>query len=81
MKKFIIFALCFVLIMGLMTACRGNSMDETSVPSTAATTNPTTTPTTATTKPTTAPTTSTEGGKINGNGDAANRGGRVNRVP
>ena len=85
MKKIAIFALCFVLGIGLLTACGSrNSTDETADPSTGASTAATTTPTTAATKPTTAPTTpSTNGmmedGVIDGNGDAG-KSGRVNRV-
>ena len=85
MKKIAIFALCFVLGIGLLTACGNrNSTDETANPSTGASTAATTTPTTAATKPTTAPTTPssgmTEDGMIDGNGDAAGKSGRVNRM-
>ena len=87
MKKIAIFALCFVLGLGILTACGNrNSADETSQPSTGASTNATTTPTTSATKPTTAPTTPStsngmEDGKIDGNGDAASKSGRVNKMP
>ena len=85
MKKIAIFALCFVLGIGLLTACGSrNSTDETADPSTGASTAATTTPTTAATKPTTAPTTPSSGmledGVIDGNGDAAGKSGRVNRM-
>ena len=86
MKKIAIFALCFVLGIGLLTACGSrNSADETAVPSTNPSTVATTAPTTATTKPTTAPTTPSdsgmlEDGMIDGNGDAGSKSGRVNRM-
>lgn len=84
MKKFAIIALCFVLSIGLLTACRRNSSEETAGPSTQASTAPTTTPTTAATKPTTAPTTPSssgilDDGMIDGNGDAG-KSGRINRM-
>lgn len=86
MKKIAIFALCFVLGIGLLTACgRRSSADETAAPSTNPSTAATTAPTTATTSPTTAPTTPSdsgmlEDGVIDGNGDAAGKSGRVNRM-
>ena len=84
MKKFAIIAMCFVLCLGLMTACRGNSADETA-PSTSTSTQSTTAPTTATTSPSTAPTTQSTApsneGTIDGNGDAAGEGGKVGRLP
>ncbi len=85
MKKIAIFALCFVLGMGLLTACGGSSADETAGPSTGSSTVATTTPTTAATMPSTASTTPSssgmlEDGMIDGNGDAAGKSGRVNRM-
>lgn len=92
MKKIATIALAFVMAMGLMTACRGNVTETTTVPtSTPATTQPTTTPTTAPTVPTTAPTTPStttkpsddgmlEDGMIDGNGDAGSKGKRPNRM-
>ncbi len=84
MKKFAIIAMCFVLCMGLMTACGGNSSDETA-PSTNASTQSTTAPTTATTRPSTAPTSQStapsDNGMIDGNGDAAGDSGKVGRLP
>ena len=86
MKKIAIFALCFVLGIGLLTACGSrNSADETAGPSTNPSTVATTAPTTATTKPTTAPTTPSdsgmlEDGMIDGTGDAGSTRGRVNRM-
>ncbi len=84
MKKFAIITICFVLCLGLMTACRGNSTEETA-PSTNASTQPTTTPTTAATRPSTAPATSStapsDNGMIDGNGDAAGQSGKVGRRP
>ena len=80
MRKIAIFALCIILGAGLLTACRGSSADETAPSSTAAAT---TAPTTATTKPSTAatnPSSSTNGGVIDGNGDAAGQSGRVGRM-
>ena len=57
MKKFSILALALILTAGLLTACTGTTMDETTGPS--GTTAPSTTASTAapTTKPTTTPTT------------------------
>lgn len=80
MKKFAIIVMCFVLCLGLFTACRGNSAQETE-PSTNASTQPTTTPTTAATRPSTTHSTapSTNGGVIDGNGDAAGQSGKVGR--
>ena len=82
-RKIAIAALCFVLTVSLLTACRsGSSTDETATSSTA--TEPTTRPTTA---PTTAPTTRPSGssgmqdGVIDGQGDAASKSGRVQRRP
>ena len=82
MKKFAIIMMCFVLCLGLLTACRGNSSDETA-PSTDASTQSTAP---MTTRPSTAPSTqstapSTNGGVIDGNGDAAGAGGKVGRMP
>lgn len=59
MKKICMLSLVAVLILCLLTGCRGNKPMDTTVPSTAAPiTRPTTAPTTApTTSPTTAPTT------------------------
>ena len=89
MKKFAILAVCFVLAIGLMTACGGSSSDETAGPSSSSTTTPTTVPTTAATVPSTAPSSAAttpsdsgmlEDGMIDGNGDAAGKSGRVNRM-
>lgn len=90
MKKFAILALSLVLTLGLMTACRRNSTDETAGPSTETTTKPTNASTAATTVPTTAPTTASttpsengmlEDGMIDGNGDAGSKGRHGNRLP
>lgn len=85
MKKIAIFALCLVLGAGLLTACGGSSSDETAGSSSSMTTAPTTVPTTAATRPSSAPTTPSssgmlEDGQIDGNGDAATKSGRVDRM-
>lgn len=90
MKKFAILAMCFVLMIGIMTACGSRKAEETTAPSTHATTVPTTASTKATTAPTTAPTTAStaptdgdmfEDGKIDGSGDAGSKGNRKHRLP
>ena len=83
MKKIAILALCLVLCTGLLTACGGSSSDETAGSS--VTTAPTTVPTTAATRPSTAATNPSssgmlEDGVIDGNGDAATKSGRVDRM-
>lgn len=85
MKKFAIAALCFVLTISLLTACRGGSSADETQTSTSSATQSTTRPTTApTTAPTSAPSSPSgsmqqEDGMIDGQGDAARRGGRVDR--
>lgn len=90
MKKITTVILCFLLIAGFMTACRGNVTTD-STASTPATTPSTVAPTNGTTQPSTSPTTpgtSTaptqdgmlEDGMIDGNGDAGSKGNRTNRV-
>ena len=85
MKKIAIFALCLVLGAGLLTACGGSSTDETANPSSSMTTAPATVPTTTAPRPSTAATTPSssgmlDDGMIDGNGDAAGKSGRVNRM-
>ncbi|MBE6934305.1 MAG: hypothetical protein E7462_04550 [Ruminococcaceae bacterium] len=87
MKKFAVLAFALVLTAGLMTACRWNASVDTTGPSQTnapQSTAPTTKPTTAPTTPSTTPTqpsenTPSNGGTIDGNGDAGKKsnGGAV----
>ena len=86
MKKLAILALAFVLTAGVLAGCRGNVNDDTTGPSSQATTTPSTaatTPSTTATVPSTSATTPSsakngmlEDGMIDGKGDAGKQTNR-----